>query len=192
MEIVRGDIAQRPVDAIVNAANTSLLGGGGVDGAIHQAAGPELFAACKTLGGCAPGGAKITAGYRLPARFVIHTVGPVWSGGERDEAEVLASVLPKFPGAYHRARSEDGCLSCDQLRGLWLSHRGSGQVAVEVTAHFLRANAAIDRVEFVVTSDSIHATSHGAARTLAMISRRELPIFDSSARWFRPCASNRA
>ena len=105
LSVITGDITRLTVDAIVNAANCSLLGGGGVDGAIHRAAGPELLAACRPFGGCATGEARITPGFRLPARFVIHTPGPVWHGGGSGEAELLRSCYRNSL----RLAEENGC-----------------------------------------------------------------------------------
>jgi O-acetyl-ADP-ribose deacetylase len=102
IELVMGDITRQKVDAIVNAANTSLLGGGGVDGAIHRVAGSELLAACREIGGCPTGQARITPGFRLPARFVIHTVGPVWRGGDGGEDDLLASCYRSSMQLAHR------------------------------------------------------------------------------------------
>jgi O-acetyl-ADP-ribose deacetylase (regulator of RNase III) len=155
--LLRGDITKLAVDAIVNAANTTLLGGGGVDGAIHRGAGPELLAECKTLGGCRPGEAKITRGYSLPARFVIHTVGPVWAGGHRGEPETLANCYRNSL----RLASEN-CLrtiafpaiSCGVYR---YPIREAARIAVETTTQFLQESDSKAEVTFVVSSDEIQA-----------------------------------
>jgi O-acetyl-ADP-ribose deacetylase (regulator of RNase III) len=157
LRVLRGDITKLAVDAIVNAANTTLLGGGGVDGAIHRAAGPELLAECRTLGGCRPGEAKITHGYSLPARFVIHTVGPVWSGGNRSEPETLANCYRNSL----RLASENNlrtiafpAISCGAYR---YPIPDAARIAIETATECLRENTSIDQVTFVVSSDDIQA-----------------------------------
>jgi O-acetyl-ADP-ribose deacetylase len=153
IEIVCGDITKLNVDAIVNAANTTLLGGGGVDGAIHHAAGPELLAECRTLGGCQPGEAKITRGYRLPARFVVHTVGPIWRGGKAGEREILTNCYRNSL----RLAVENGiktiafpAISCGAY-GYPIPE--AAQIAVKTTRDFLVTEDRIDKVIFVLWSD---------------------------------------
>jgi O-acetyl-ADP-ribose deacetylase (regulator of RNase III) len=157
LKLLRGDITKLAVDAIVNAANTTLLGGGGVDGAIHRAAGPELLAECKTLGGCRSGEAKITRGYSLPARFVVHTVGPVWSGGNRGEPETLANC---YRNSLRIAVENDvstiafPAISCGAYR---YPIADAARIAVETTRDFLRENDLIAEVTFVVSTDEIES-----------------------------------
>jgi O-acetyl-ADP-ribose deacetylase (regulator of RNase III) len=155
IEITRGDITRLEVDAIVNAANTLLLGGGGVDGAIHRAAGPELVAECRTLGGCEPGEAKITRGYRLPARFVIHTVGPIWHGGKSGEPETLANCYRNSL----QVAVENGiktlafpAISCGAY-GYPIEE--AAKIAVKTTRESLANDSMIERVIFVLFSDDL-------------------------------------
>jgi O-acetyl-ADP-ribose deacetylase (regulator of RNase III) len=157
IDILCSDITALAVDAIVNAANTTLLGGGGVDGAIHRAAGPELLAECRTLGGCQSGGAKITRGYNLPARFVIHAVGPFWTGGHRGEPGLLANC---YLNSLHLALENSvktiafPAISCGAYRYPIIE---ATKIAVETTREFLANNDKIDQVIFVVVNDELHA-----------------------------------
>jgi len=148
----QGDITTLDVDAIVNAANSSLLGGGGVDGAIHRAAGPELVARCRIIGGCPTGEARITPGYRLPARFVIHTVGPVWRGGDQGEPELLARCYRNslaLAEAQGLARVAFPAISCG-IYGYPL------EAAAAVAVHELRpAGSSLEEVLLVAFADDM-------------------------------------
>lgn len=156
IEIVRGDITKLDVAAIVNAANRTLLGGGGVDGAIHRVAGPDLLAECRKLGGCEPGEAKLTQGYNLPARFVIHTVGPIWRGGKSGEALTLANC---YRNSLQLAAENEiqtlafPAISCGAY-GYPIDE--AAQIALKTTRQFLAANDAMEKVIFVLWGEDIY------------------------------------
>ncbi len=162
--IERGDITTYAVDAIVNAANTSLLGGGGVDGAIHRAAGPELLAECRTLHGCSTGEAKITRGYRLPARHVIHTPGPIWRGGQHGEAQLLEN---SYRNSLTLAR-ETGCRTVafpSISTGVYhFPLEQAARIAVRTILEFLDEHPDMERVTMVCFDDATHWAYEEAAR----------------------------
>ena len=166
LQTVLGDITKQRVDAIVNAANCSLLGGGGVDGAIHRAAGPELLEECRTLHGCETGKAKITGGYRLPAKYVIHTPGPVWHGGGKKEPELLASC---YRSCLELA-AENGCRTVDFPSISTGVYRfpldRAASVAVATIADFLKAHPEIERVRMVCFDERTRASYDAASAAL--------------------------
>jgi O-acetyl-ADP-ribose deacetylase (regulator of RNase III) len=155
LEVVEADITRLAVDAIVNAANESLLGGGGVDGAIHRAAGPQLLEECRTLRGCRTGEAKITGGYRLPARHVIHTVGPIWRGGAQGEPEQLASCYRRSLDLAVRNGIKTiafPAISCG-VYGYPIDE--ACRIAVDETRRFLESDRTVERVLLVAFSGEI-------------------------------------
>jgi O-acetyl-ADP-ribose deacetylase (regulator of RNase III) len=156
IEISRGDITTFEVDAIVNAANATLLGGGGVDGAIHRAAGPELLAECRTLGGCQPGEAKITRGYRLPARFVIHTVGPIWRGGKNDEAQTLANCYRNSLKLAVENEIKTIAFPAISCGAYGFPIKEAAHIAFKTTSEFLRISDKIRKVILVVWDEHLY------------------------------------
>lgn len=156
--IVQGDITKQKVDAIVNAANSSLLGGGGVDGAIHRAAGPELLEECRKLGGCPTGEARITRGYRLPAKWVIHTVGPIWHGGDRGEPELLARCYRNSLALAVRQGVKTIAFPSISTGAYGYPISKACRIALTETMNFLRADTTLEKVVFVCFSPADYAT----------------------------------
>ncbi len=150
IRLASGDITGWEVDAVVNAANPSLLGGGGVDGAIHRAAGPELLAECRTLGGCAPGDAKATRGYRLPARWIIHTVGPVWRGGTEGEDEVLERCHTRALEVACELEARTVAFPAISTGAYGFPVARAARIALGATAAFLASHDLPGRVDFVL------------------------------------------
>jgi len=147
--VIVGDITRQRVDAVVNAANTTLLGGGGVDGAIHRAAGPELLAECRTLGGCATGQAKITRGYKLPAKWIIHTVGPVWRGGNHDEDELLASCYRSCFALVEQHGIKTVAFPSISTGAYGFPMDRAARIAVRETKNFLDRNQPVEKAVLV-------------------------------------------
>lgn len=169
IQLVRGDITTLKVDAIVNAANSSLLGGGGVDGAIHRAAGPELKNECESLGGCSTGQAKITRGYRLPAKYIIHVVGPVWRGGAKGENKLLASCYASSLklAKEHQVKSiAFPAISCG-IYGFPVSQ--AAMIAVKEITQFLELHAEIEQVLFVCFDEAVYEAYQQALETLGTV-----------------------
>jgi O-acetyl-ADP-ribose deacetylase (regulator of RNase III) len=167
IRLVKGDITKLKVDAIVNAANTSLLDGSGVNGAIHAAAGPELLAECQLIGDCAPGQAKITKGYRLPAKYVIHAVGPIWRGGAKSEAKLLAdcySSAMKLALKHHIKTIAFPAISC----GIYgYPVKQASAIAVKEISHFMEMHPEIESVDFVCFTDDCYEAYQQAMEMLS-------------------------
>ncbi len=161
IEAVQGDITKERVDAIVNAANTSLLGGGGVDGAIHRAAGPELLEECRKIGGCPTGEARITRGYRLPAKFVIHTVGPVWSGGDRGEPGLLRNCYLNSLALAEERGARSVAFPSISTGAYRFPIEQAARIAVETVRERLAKETSVELIRFVCFSEKDLAVYQG-------------------------------
>lgn len=164
--VTRGDITEQQVDVIVNAANQSLCGGGGVDGAIHRAAGPELLAECRTLGGCPTGEARITAGYQLPARHIVHTPGPVWRGGDAGEDELLASSYRNSLRLADGAGAETVAFPSISTGAYRFPIRRAATIAVGTLLEALESCASVREVRIVCFSEADRRQYQGALERL--------------------------
>jgi O-acetyl-ADP-ribose deacetylase (regulator of RNase III) len=153
IEIIKGDITKLNVDAIVNAANTSLLGGGGVDGAIHRNAGSDLLKECKTLNGCVTGDAKITKGYMLPSKYVIHTVGPIWKNGKNSEAEKLASCYRRCLEIATSYGLKSVAFPNISTGAYGYPKQRAAEIAIREVQNFLANKTSVDRVIFCIFDD---------------------------------------
>ena len=156
IEIVEGDITKMEVDAIVNAANTTLLGGGGVDGAIHRAAGPELLEETRKIGGCPTGEARITKGYRLPARWVIHTVGPIWTGGNKNEDTLLNNCYRNSLRAAVEIGAASVAFPSISTGAYRFPLERAVRIALRETKSFLEADQSLQKVTFVCFGDEVY------------------------------------
>lgn len=171
LEVVEGDITRQPVEAIVNAANSTLLGGGGVDGAIHRAAGPELLAECRPLNGCATGQAKITKGYRLPAKWVLHTVGPVWRDGRQEEDALLANCYRSCFALATQHGIRTLAFPSISTGAFGFPMERAARIAVTETLRFLAANPAMEKVLLVCFGEAAHGI-HQQALDAALAGNR--------------------
>jgi len=164
IKIIIGDIAKQNVDAIVNAANTSLLGGGGVDGAIHRTAGPKLLEECRTLGGCPTGNAKITKGYNLSAKYIIHTVGPVWHGGSNYEDELLANCYKNSLSLAVENNISSIAFPMISTGAYGFPFKRAGKIAIDTINEFLKTDKSINKILLVCFSEIDYKSLSGLSK----------------------------
>jgi O-acetyl-ADP-ribose deacetylase len=166
VQILEGDITKQQVEAVVNAANTSLLGGGGVDGAIHRAAGPELLEETRRIGGCPTGEARVSKGYRLPARYVIHTVGPVWRGGQENEDQLLANCYRNSFGAAKNLKIKSIAFPSISTGAYGFPLERAAEIALQETRKFLETDKTLTKVVFVCFGEKVLNTYTKAAEKI--------------------------